>query len=131
MRPSFENLMFCLDSKLPRALKVKKAERGLCLSYRDSCPFYVEVSGEVTIGGAKILAKWANRGLGKVKREKDAFKFTTGKSLSLSSISVIKEPCEKGYVALFWKDVFIGIGRISKNRVENVLDVGEFLRRGF
>ncbi len=91
----------------------------------------VETEGIVTVGGAKLLAKWAKRGLAKVKRERDAFLFTSGKSLSLSSVSIISEPCKEGYLALFWRAVFLGVGRIERTRVINVLDVGDFLRRGY
>ncbi len=91
----------------------------------------METSGHVTVGGAKILAKWASKGIAKVKRENDAFKFTNGRSLSLSSVAVVSKPCDLGLLALYWKGVFLGVGKITRSKIINILDTGEFLRRGY
>ncbi len=112
-------------------MTVFRKGKRLCATYSGGCSVIVEVEGSVTIGGAKLLAKWARRGLAKVKRERDAFLFTNGKSLSLSSVSILSKPCREGYLALFWKGVFLGVGKLEKSKVANVLDTGDFLRRGY
>jgi len=83
----------------------------------------------VTPGGVKLLARTARRGIVEVNDEKRAMLFLYGKDLF--DFKLIKSPCEKGYVLVYWRGALLGLGKLEDRMVLNVLDFGEFLRRGY
>ncbi|NPA85144.1 MAG: hypothetical protein GXO07_03965 [Crenarchaeota archaeon] len=123
--PGFWELAQCLSSE-PRA-KLFRRGKALCAGYRH-CSFYVERRGRVTPGGVKLLARTAKRGIVSVDHKR-AMLFLYGRDLF--EFEVLAEPCERGYVLVYWDDVLLGLGVLKKNVVANVLDFGEFLRRGY
>ncbi len=124
--PSFFTLAKCLRSR-PR-VPIFKRGASACAGYR-GCSFYVEKRGRVTPGGVKLLARGAKRGIIKVPDEKRAMLFLYGRDLF--EYEVISPPCETGYALVYWDDVLLGLGKVRGKVVLNVLDFGEFLRRGF
>ncbi len=126
--PSFWKLARCLASKP----KVKVFRRGssLCCGY-SSCSFYVERRGKVTPGGVKVLSKSARRGIAEVVSERHAMLFLYGRDLFEDSFTIRSVPCEEGYALVYWRGVLLGLGKLSDNKLLNVLDFGDFLRRGY
>jgi len=124
--PKFFGLASCLSSKV----KVKVFRKGgsLCAGYR-SCSIYVERRGRVTPGGVKLLAKTARRGKVEVSDEGRAMLFLYGRDLF--DFKLTEPPCKKGYVLVYWDGVLLGLGKLEDDVVINVLDFGEFLRRGY
>jgi NOL1/NOP2/fmu family ribosome biogenesis protein len=82
----------------------------------------------VTPGGVKLLARSAKRGIVETDYKR-ALLFLYGRDLF--DFKVVKPPCKEGYVLVYWKGALLGLGRLAGSAVYNVLDFGEFLRRGF
>ena len=129
MRPSFNVLKECLGSELKR-LKVHKEGKVIYASYVDGGHFPIEVDGKVTPGGVWLLSRNARRGWVEVKGEKKAMLFLYGKDLFKGSYEIIRGPCERGFVLVYWEGVLLGLGKLFKGNIKNVLDFGEYLRRG-
>ena len=128
-RPSFHELRECLGSKL---YNIRIWEEGdvRYASYLEKGSFVVERKGKVTPGGVKLLAKYNRRGIVKVINERKAMLFLYGRDLFEGSFRVISKPCEKGFVLVYWDNILLGLGRLKGNMLINVIDFGEFLRRG-
>ncbi|ABU82017.1 hypothetical protein [Ignicoccus hospitalis] len=124
--PSFRELARCLGAE-PKVKLLRKGS-SLCAGY-SGCSFYVERKNAVTPGGVKLLARWAKRGVVKAPDERRAMLFLYGKDLF--EFELVEPPCERGYVLVYWDDVLLGLGMIKKGIVLNLLDFGEFLRRGY
>ena len=78
-----------------------------------------------------LLARTASRGVVRVKDEKRAMMFLYGRDLFKGSITVVKKPCKDGYVLVYWGSVLLGLGKMYRGTVLNIIDFGEFLRRGY
>ncbi len=129
MRPPFQLLKECFQSSL-RGLKFHYEGKTLYASYIEGGHFPIEVNGEVTPGGVWLLSRTAKRGTVKVKGERKAMLFLYGRDLFKGSYEIVKKPCEKGFVLVYWKGILLGLGKLNKGNVKNLLDFGEYLRRG-
>lgn len=129
--PSFSSLSMCLKSVLPNALKFRR-DKGMMFAGYSSHPSYlVEKNGKITPGGIALLARFAKRGMIKVKDEKKAMMFLYGRDLFKDSYKVIKRSCREGYVLVYWNGILLGLARLYKGMALNVIDFGEYLRRGY
>ena len=129
--PSFSSLLECLGSKLPNFLRLVRRNNKLFAGYVNAPAYLVESSGSVTPGGVMLLARTASRGVVRVKDEKRAMMFLYGRDLFKESVVMVKRPCKEGYVLVYWGSVLLGLGKMHRGLVLNVVDFGEFLRRGY
>ncbi len=131
-RPSFKELSSCLGAQIPRdVFYFFKRGEELYLSYVPKGSYLVERKGEVTPGALLLLHRYAKRGIVEVRDEKRAMMFLYGRDLFKGSFKVITRPCKRGYVLVRWQDLLLGLGRLKREEVKNLLDLGEFLRRGY
>lgn len=118
-----------MDSKVDY-LNFHREGKVTYASYIDGGHFPVEIEGEVTPGGIWLLSRTAKRGLIEVKEERKAMLFLYGRDLFKDSYRLVRRPCKSGFVLVFWEGVLLGLGKLIKGNVKNLLDFGEYLRRG-
>ncbi|UXD22355.1 hypothetical protein IPA_03815 [Ignicoccus pacificus DSM 13166] len=128
--PSFFALKECLGSKL-YDVKFRREGNKLFASHVEGGSYLIEEGAKVTPGGVKLLASTAGRGIIKVMDEKKAMLFLYGRDLFSKSFEVIKKPCKRGYVLVYWEDVLLGLALLKTNMAINLVDFGIFLRRGY
>ncbi len=118
----------CLCSKEPEGKRVKKfivprhthverVGKAVHIGIRPCSLQYIEyVARNAKCGVVEALGKGAQL-------------FIYGRDLLEGSFKVISRPkCKQGYVAVFHKGLFLGIGKLKKNLILNVVDVGLYLR---
>ena len=128
--PSFWNVAKCLKAE-PKGLIFRKEGSVLHASYVRGGTFPIEEEGKITPGGVSLLSKFAKRGRAEALAHKHAMLFLYGRDLFRGSFKVVSSPCKRGYVLVYWEGILLGLGRLKRDILYNVIDFGEFLRRGY
>jgi len=116
----------CLCSKPPRGKKVKEF---IIPSYTEKIANFEFAGIRIcSIQYIEILARNAKCGIVEAIG-KGIQLFIYGRDLFEGSYRIIsKTNCAANYVAVFSKDMFLGIGKIKSKIIKNVIDVGIYLR---
>ncbi len=119
-------LVKCLCSREPEGRRVGKF---IIPKHTEPCKSFVHAGiRRCSLQYIELIARNARCGIVEAFG-KGAILFLYGRDLFKGSFKVISKPrCKERYVAVFHEGLFLGIGKLKKNLIINVVDVGLYLR---